>query len=183
MPNNEIPSLFLDTNIFLDFLRMRNEDSRELFRFIREGKYIAKSSVLVLMEIFEKQQEEHFIRRELVMRRKTFDSIRRKLYKKDLTTAELEEVHMDINDRIIEPYIDTELIQLFYLSEDAVDIVEDLMKEYNFTACDAVHLAIALDLECDVLVSNDDQFRENAKDKILVARPNEVKRIINENLN
>ncbi len=62
---------------------------------------------------------------------------------------------------------------LFYLNDKGWEHAMELMSEINLNAGDAVHLATAIESECDVLLTKDHYFKQNAKEKIECMDPKE----------
>lgn len=155
--------LYLDTNIFLDLTRNRNPDSTtELFQSIKKGKYKAATSTFTLLEFMEDEQERVFAEREILVRKRSFDEVRRHMDERDLTDVELEGIKIILKKEIFKPYIDAGIIELTYLSSEGWDRAFELQQKLNISSDDAVHLAMADIWGCDVFVTGDDQLRKVA---------------------
>ena len=154
--------LYLDTNIFLDLIRNRNDDSRELFREIVKGEYGAITSTFTQLEIMEEEQERIFAEREIVHRKRSFDEVRNAIGQRDLTNVELESVRIILGKQILKPFIDKEKIELRYLTEVGWDRAFEFQSKLNISATDSIHLAIADIAGCDIFVTNDTQLRKVA---------------------
>jgi len=153
--------LYLDTNIFLDLTRNRNRESTtELFKNIRKGKYKATTSTFTVLEFMEEEQERVFAEREILVRKKSFDQVRRRMDERDLTDVELESIKIILNKEIFKPYFDTEIIELTYLNDEGWDRAYELQQKLNISSDDAIHLAMADIWGCDVFVTGDDQLRK-----------------------
>ena len=155
--------LYLDTNIFLDLIRKRNDDSVELFRKIKKGDYRTVTSFFTLLEITEDEQKRVFAEREIVMRKKSFDEVRTRIYERDLGKAELESIEIHLKKEVYKPFVDTEKIGIRYLDDEGWDRALELLGKLNISASDSIHLAIADLLNCDVFVTNDSQLRKVAE--------------------
>ncbi len=152
--------LYLDTNIFLDLTRNRNPDSSTLFQNIRKGKYKATTSTFTVLEFMEEEQERVFAEREILVRKKSFDEVRRHMDIRDLTNVELESIKIILNKEIFKPYFDTELIEVTYLHNEGWDRAYELQQKLNISSDDAIHLAMADIWGCDIFVTGDDQLRK-----------------------
>jgi predicted nucleic acid-binding protein len=152
--------LYLDTNIFLDLTRNRNLDSTILFQSIRKGKYKATTSTFTVLEFMEEEQERIFAEREILVRKKSFDQVRRRMDERDLTGVELEGIKIILNKEIFKPYFDTEIIELTYLHNEGWDRAYELQQKLNISSDDAIHLAMADIWGCDIFVTGDDQLRK-----------------------
>jgi predicted nucleic acid-binding protein len=150
----------LDTNIFLDLTRNRNPDSTALFQKIKKGKYKAVTSTFTVLEFMEEEQERIFAEREILVRKKSFDQVRRRMDERDLTDVELESIKIILNKEIFKPYLDTEIIELTYLLNEGWDRAYELQRKLNISSDDAIHLAMADIWGCDVFVTGDDQLRK-----------------------
>lgn len=153
--------LYLDTNIFLDLTRNRNlEATTELFKNIKKGEYKAVTSTFTVLEFMEDEQERVFAEREILVRKKSFDQVRRRMDERDLTDVELESIKIVLNKEIFRPYFDTEIIELTYLRDEGWDRAYELQQKLNISSDDAIHLAMADIWGCDVFVTGDDQLRK-----------------------
>jgi predicted nucleic acid-binding protein len=152
--------LYLDTNIFLDLTRNRNPDSTTLFQSIKKGKYKAVTSTFTVLEFMEEEQERIFAEREILVRKKSFDQVRRRMDERDLTDVELESIKVILDKEIFKPYFDTEIIELTYLLNEGWDRAYELQRKLNISSDDAIHLAMADIWGCDVFVTGDDQLRK-----------------------
>ena len=130
---------YVDTNIFLDFIRKRDEKSIELFKKIKELNLELITSYFTYLEIFDKEAEDYYIRREF-NNKKTFGEIRRNIYDRNLKESELKEVIETTTERIYDPKIGKIEFPLFYLNDDGWGLAMDLMGEINLNSGDAVHL-------------------------------------------
>ncbi len=54
----------------------------------------------------------------------------------------------------------------------------ELMSEINLNVGDALYLATAIELECDVLLTKDQYFKRNAKEKIECVGPKEFMNLL-----
>lgn len=82
---------YLDTNIFLDYIRKRDEDTITFINGARKYNVELVTSYFTYLEILDKEYEDYFAQREFG-NKKTFDVIRRNIYNRDLKKSELNEV-------------------------------------------------------------------------------------------
>lgn len=154
--------LYLDTNIFLDLIRKRNDNSVELFRQIKKGTYKTVTSFFTLLEIMEDEQKRVYAEREIMIRKKSFDEVRVHIGERDLTPVELDSIETILDKTIYKPFVDTEKIEVRHLDDAGWERAYELLAKLNISASDSVHLAIADLLKCDVFVTNDSQLRNVA---------------------
>ncbi len=156
---------YLDTNIFLDYIRKRDKDT---ITFINDAyKYNVElvTSYFTYLEIFDKEYEDYFAQREFE-NKKTFDVIRREIFNRELKKSELSKVTKKTTGIMGE--ISGMVVQftLIYLNDKGWEHAMELMNEINLNAGDAVHLATAIESKCNVLLTKDQYFKRNAKEKI-----------------
>jgi predicted nucleic acid-binding protein len=153
----------LDTNIFLDLIRNRNDEpaeaSKNLFREISRDKYRALTSSFTLLEIMEDEQERIYAEREITICKKSFDEVRRHMDRRDLTPTELEGIQKNLENRIFKPFVDKDKIERRYLTDEGWIRASELLSKLNISASDCIHLAVADIAGCDIFVTNDDQLR------------------------
>lgn len=171
--------LYLDTNIFLDLIRNRNDDSIDLFRKIKKGNYKTVTSFFTLLEIIEDEQKRVFAEREIMIRKRSFDEVRTRISQRDLRKTELEGIKIILEKDIYKPFVDTEKIEVRYLDDAGWDRAYELLSKLNISASDSIHLAIADKLDCDVFVTNDSQLKTIASKffkpaKMMFSSPSEI---------
>lgn len=171
--------LYLDTNIFLDLIRNRNDDSVGLFQKIKKGAYRTVTSFFTLLEFMEDEQKRVFAEREIVIRKQSFDDVRTRIHERDLRKPELEGIKVNLEKKIYKPFVDTEKIEIRYLDDVGWDRAYELQSELNISSSDSIHLAIADILGCDVFVTNDSQLRKVASEffkssKVIFASSSEI---------
>jgi len=108
----------------------------------------------------EEEQERIFAEREIVHRKRSFDEVRARIGQRDLTEVELESIKIILNKQIFEPFVETEKIELRYLSDEGWDRAFEFQSKLNISASDSIHLAIADIWGCDIFVTNDSQLRK-----------------------
>ena len=70
------------------------------------------------------------------------------------------------------------LIKYFHLTGEGFDIASGLCAHTNISAPDCLHLATALEARCDVLITTDEHFLEEAKDYIRICRPEQIDNVL-----
>jgi predicted nucleic acid-binding protein len=110
----------------------------------------------------EQEQERIYAEREIVHRKKSFDEVRVHINQRDLTKVELESIKIILNKEIFEPYVETEIIELDYLDDEDWDKAFELQQKLNISAADAIHLAVARIMGCDIFVTKDSYLRKIA---------------------
>ena len=155
---------YLDTNIFLDYIRRRDEDTIAFINNANAHNMELVTSYLTYLEILDKECEDYFVQREF-KNKKTFDVIRRNIYNRNLKKNELNLV-TEKTTEIMGEISGMVQFTLFYLNDRGWGHAMELMSEINLNSGDAVHLATAIESECDVLLTKDQHFKRNAKEKI-----------------
>lgn len=152
-----MPRLYVDTNIFLDVIRRRRgcEDSISLFEDFKKGEYEAVTSTLTLLEVYHKQQEEMYCRRHLVDHRRTFDEVRRSLPVMSLGKADLEDLSQCIDNDFWNSFVKTRLVELIDPDKEVWGYALVFMKKTVISPLDAIHLSVAVQEKCDMLVTKD----------------------------
>lgn len=164
---------YLDTNIFLDYIRKRDEDTITFINRATEFNLDLVTSYFTYLELLDKEAEDYFAHKEL-KNKKTFDEIRRNIYDRNLKKSELKVVLEETTEKIsTSKSKNIELFSLYYLNDEGWNLAMDLMSEINIHAGDAVHLATAIQSDCDVLLTKDSYLLNNAKQKIVCMTPKE----------
>ena len=119
-------------------------------RVLAEGWACSTSSYTVL-ELLDRKKEDEFVRKQLEKGWSPTDIVRRRL-QRELTPTQL----LDVYDRL------TEAIQTHYsfiIFHEAgvrlLDSAEEICGSTNLWAADSLHLATAMALQCDALVTRD----------------------------
>lgn len=154
--------LYLDTGIFLDLIRKRNDDSIALFNDVKKGKYDALTSALTLLEIIENEQKRIFEDGKIVSQKQYLDEDKIKMPQRELTSEEFDSIDVIIEREIYQPYVETGRIKIAYLSENGWNKAVQLQTFLPISPDDAIHLAMALTSGCDVFVTKDSRLRKIA---------------------
>jgi predicted nucleic acid-binding protein len=173
--------LYLDTNLFLDITRNRNNEfTRTLFHEIKCDQYEAVTSTFTLLEIVQEEQERAYAEKELIHNKRSFDEIRSTMHERKLTKSTIEDVY-DSVWKNLKPYTETEKISVQYLDEEGWDFAIDIQRKMDISASDAIHVAVAFKYGCDIFVTSDNQLIRNCSkhfkpQKLLFSTPSELKR-------
>lgn len=171
----EMPHLYLDTNVILDFLHNRYPPSMELLRKIRERNWKCSTSSFALLEMYDAEQLDKFIEKlhlkgyswSQIMRRTS----ERRSKKLGLTDRQLESVSSELRDSIS---LIEDCIEFVYPHQTLWDDAERYCFYTNIGAQDAIHLATALEAGCNILVTRDKDFLRIADDYIIATLPDNI---------
>lgn len=170
-----VPHLYLDTNILLDFLHSRYEPSIALLQQIRDKRWKCSTSSFALLEMYDAEQLEKFVQK-LYLKGYNWSQIMSR-------TRERRSKNLGLTDRQLQN-LASELRDSMSLINDCVEFLDPHKElwddaEYyciytNIGAQDALHLATALAVECNILVTRDKHFRHIADDYIIATFPENI---------
>ncbi len=185
--NKNKASLYLDTNVILDYLRQRGNDSVMLLESIKRRKIITWTSYFTLFEITEKQQEDTWIWKR-VKNKESLDDIIRTRYPRKLNRDEKRSVFDELSLKFWDNFIETNIIYINLPKDDDWDEILDLITWYNISLGDAFQVSAAMQTNCDIFVTKDSQLsteieaiKEEKKTKLLVSNPANIERVLREN--
>lgn len=175
MPNRqEVPHLYLDTNIILDVLRDRRRRgelvSLKLLEQAKRNKWYISTSTFAIMEILDVEQDDLFFQLR-VSEGDTVADVLRIRRQRDLTTEQLDRISKKLRDKLSISY---DYIAQWHLDQKGFDHALELVRTTNITAPDCIHLATALELGCDFLVTTDEFFLKEARKHIPTSLPSTV---------
>jgi len=165
-----VPHLYVDTPILIDVLRDRRTASLKLLEDARQKVWRVSTSQFAVMELLDTEQDDKFFILE-VGKGRTVASVLRERYRRKLSEDARRLIENRVKDFLEVRY---PFIQYFHLTGEGFDIASGLCAKTNISAPDCLHLATALEARCDVLVSTDEHFLEEAKDYIEVCQPENV---------
>lgn len=175
MPDElEVPHLYLDTNVILDVLRDRQRHGKlaslELLERAKRDKWFVSTSPFAIMEILDVEQDDLFFQIK-VSEGNTVGDVLRIRRQRDLSEERLDKISSRIHDklRISYGYID-----YWELDSQGFDHAVELARTTNISAPDCIHLATALELGCDVLVTTDEFFMKEAKRFLRTSLPETI---------
>jgi predicted nucleic acid-binding protein len=164
---------YLDTNVFLDYIRKRDESVVDFIHNARTNALDLVTSYFTYLEVLDKEAEDFYIQREL-RKKKTFGEIRRSIYNRDLDKDELKNVRDTTAEKM--PSRDgrsLDLFTLYFLNDAGWFHAMELMSEINLGSGDAVHVATALESNCDILLTKDRHLIRSAREKMVCMAPAE----------
>ena len=170
---NIVPILYLDTNIILDVLHSRWAASKELFERIKSERWKCITSRFTMLELLDTEHEECFIENKKaegypLSRIRTFLGTRHKKAHA-LPRRDLENIHalLDSHKEDVFAYIEFR----FPIANSFWDKAEDYCNSTEIAVADAMHLALAQESGCNILVTRDSDFRTLADDYIISTSP------------
>lgn len=166
-----VPHIYLDTPILIDVLRDRRTASLRLLEEARQKMWRISTSQFAVMEVLDIEQDDRFFILE-VTKGQTVASVLRDRYKRKVPEAERKSIEKKVKDFLEVRY---PFIQYFHLSAKGFDRASGLCADTNISAPDCLHLATALDAKCDILVTTDDHFLEEAREYIEACKPEHVR--------
>jgi len=154
------PHLYLDTNVILDAVDGRWPPSADLIERIRAEGWPCSTSRFTFLEMLEVKQEDQFMRNQLAEGLTLSQTVRRlgsrRWGKLALRTGELDRIYGEL-------YVAVETDYPFVTFQRPQSGLWDQAEEYcaatNIGAVDSIHLATAIGVGCDVLVTRDSDFR------------------------
>lgn len=173
MPNSSlvvVPHIYLDTPILIDVLRNRRTASTRLMEEARQKSWRVSTSQFAVMELLDVEQDDRFFILE-VTKGRTVASVLRERYKRNLDESERKGIENTVKDFLNIRY---PFIQYFHLTADGFNRASGLCIKTNLSAPDCLHLTTALEASCDILVTTDDHFLEEAKVYIEACTPEQL---------
>ncbi len=166
------PRFYFDTNIILDLIEGRSQSSRLLFDFL-VGKFDWRlyTAVFAQVEVYEKKQKDEF-RRQKERAGWSNEEVLKAMDKRDLSQETLDDISGQVDAELI--YIIEHLENITHLDDYGWDLAAEIKKLTNLSDHDAIHLAEALAVPCDVLLTRDEFFTDIAREYIWAVRPEDV---------
>jgi len=169
------PHLYLDTNVLLDFLHSRHEPSVALLQKIRDNRWKCSTSSFALLEMYDAEQLEKFVQK-LHLKGYNWSQImsrtrERRSKKLGLTDKQLQNLSSELRDSISSI---TDCVEFLDPYKELWDDAEYFCIYTNIGAQDALHLATAINVECNILVTRDRDFRRIADDYIITTSPENI---------
>jgi len=165
-----VPHIYLDTPILIDVLRNRRTASLRLLEESRQKGWRISTSQFAVMELLDVEQDDRFFVLE-VTKGRPVASVLRERYKRKLPETERKATEKKVKDFLDVRY---PFIQYFQLTEEGFNRAIGLCASTNISAPDCLHLATALEARCDVLVTTDDLFLEEAKGYVETCEPEHI---------
>lgn len=182
------PVIYLDTNVILDHVRQRNNDSVVLIESIKKRKIKTWTSYYTLFEITEKQKEDTWVWKR-IKNKESLDDILRTRYPMKLNKDEMRTMYDHIQSKFWEDYIDKNVILVNLPRDEDWDNILDLITWYNISVGDAFHVQAAIQTSCDIFVTRDSQLANEIKNlekefiqyKMIVTEPNNIEKALKTN--
>ena len=165
-----VPHIYLDTPILIDVLRDRRTASLVLLETARQKTWRVSTSQFAVMELLDVEQDDRFFVLE-VGKQRTVASVLRDRYRRKLPEDQREAIERKVKDFLNVRY---PFIQYFHLTSEGFNRASGLCASTNISAPDCLHLATALEARCDVLVTTDDHFLEEAEEYMHACKPDRI---------
>ncbi len=124
------------------------------------------------MEVLDVKKEAKFILNKLG-EGYTLKWILRKRNEKDLSNSEMEIIYKKMYDNFFERY---KFVEFYWLTMEGWERAIELSRKTNISVNDMVHLATALEANCDFLVTNDRFFCKQASEFLPSCSSNDYKK-------
>jgi len=176
------PHLYLDTCIILDAIYNRRAASNSLIKQakneVERGNWLCSTSRWTVIELFDNMQEELFVKN-LRVEGNLWSNVNRKLHTRRQTGAGLKKPELTSIWKQLHELTNNQLsfIQSQHPLNDAMwNKAEDICGTTNIGSTDALHLASALEIGCNILVTTDQDFITiaNINADIIAVPPSEV---------
>ncbi len=170
-----LPHLYLDTNVILDAVDGRWQASTNLMNKIQTKGWGCSTSRFTFLEMLEAKQEDRFLKNRLDEGLTLSQIVRRlgsrRTGKRALRRAQLDAIYEELYAAVESDYP----FVTFQRPESGLwDQAEEYCAATNIGAVDSIHLATAIGVGCDVLVTRDSDFRLIADAYIPAAFPERV---------
>ena len=146
------PTLYFDTNVFLDLIDNRDRDSLTLCRYAWQHQWQCVTSIFAKVETLEVKQFHRFKSEKLKLW--SNKRIERARHKRDLSPRILGNISRSLTARIKSRCEGFK--QYSCLVEEGWTKAEEVKRKTNLTDKDSIHLAEALAIACDLFISRDD---------------------------
>ena len=165
MPSaNVIPHLYFDTCVILDGILGRRQSSSQLLtqakKEVKNGNWKCSTSRWTIIELLDNLQEERYVEN-LRIEGYLFSRIRsvlgnRRQKEAGLKTPDLDDIWREVHNYFTDEYS-------FIVTEHPTtvklwDKAEDFCASTNLGSTDSIHLASAILMGCNILVSTDQDF-------------------------
>lgn len=153
-------NIYLDASVLISFLEGQNDNISDLFEFCNHNKKCKLiSSPFTTMEALDIKQEHTFFSKKVAIG-VPLKHILAQRRDRDLSKEELKEIH----DRISRKLKSNGLGWFFYPQDYQWWILAlDIVRDCNINSSDAIHLAQAIYMGCNYLVTTDTSFIKEAK--------------------
>jgi predicted nucleic acid-binding protein len=171
------PRLYLDTNVILDAIPpVRWQPSADLIKRIQREHWQCTTSRYTFMEMLDEGHKQRYIDN-LLAEGYLLDKVRdllgvRRQKAHELPLIDLEQVYAKLYD------VQNTILSCVRFEYPKTPDYWDKADKYCATTCidpdDAIHLAMAKESECNILVTRDKDFKAIASDYIIAIEPEEI---------
>lgn len=149
------PKVYLDANIVISFIETQDDSICELIKLCNKNKIKMYISPFTMMESLDIKQEHKYFNKKVV-EGVPLKSIISNRYKRDLSKDELQKIHEKIKRKLNLQ----DLGWYFYpLDPNWWKTALDIVADSNVTSSDALHLGQALNMDVQLLITNDNEFK------------------------
>jgi hypothetical protein len=127
--------------------------------------------VFAQVEIYEKKQKDEF-RRQKELANWSNEQILRKINQRDLSSPVLRSISQQVDADLVS--VIGHLEDITHLDEYGWDMASDIKKNTNLSDHDSIHLAEALAIPCDIMLTRDKFLMNVAEDYLWAERPERV---------
>lgn len=146
--------IYLDACILQGALGRKNSDDIIFLNRCKENGWKVYTSIHTLMELFDIARERAFLMKLVIKKWVDVSTFLRERRRMNLNRSELNEVADELNNF----FITHKNIEFLDITEEVWNDVKRIVENSNSHSSDALHLALALMYQCDVLVTHDDFF-------------------------
>ena len=147
-------TIYVDTCILQGALSRRNTKDTIFMDKIREKGWEVFTSIHTLMELFDIAKDRKYLLKKVIDEWGAVNSFLRSRDRKNLNRSELDDISTEIGNF----FTTHNFITLGNITEDVWRDVMSIGENSNIHSSDALHLALALMWECQVLVTHDQFF-------------------------
>lgn len=181
MPSaNVVPHLYFDTCVILDGILGRRQSSSLLLTQAKmevdEGNWKCSTSRWTIIELLDNLQEERYVEN-LRIEGYLFSRIRSVLGNRRQKEAGLKRPDLDGVWKKVHDYITNEysfIVTEHPITVELWDKAEDFCASTNLASADSIHLASAIIMGCNILVSTDQDFISIANDWLPTILPADI---------
>lgn len=147
-----------------------------LMERIKAERWKCSTSRFTILEMLDIEHEQRFIDNLLIegyllSRVRDLLGVRRQ-FRWGLKTRELDEIYTKLHDELENKY---DFVNFEHPTRaEAWNRADDYCATTNVSATDAIHLALAVEIGCNILVTRDKDFRSIADDFILAILPEDI---------
>ena len=167
-----LPHLYLDTNVILDAVDGRWQPSIDLIERISAQGWPCSTSRFTFLEMLEVKQEDQFMRNRLGEGLTLSQTVRklgsRRWGQLALRRAALDTIYEELYAAVETKY---PFVAFQRPQSQLWDQAEEYCAATNIGAVDSIHLATAIGVGCNALVTRDSDFRLIADDYISAVFP------------